>query len=562
MKTRISLLIAVCSILLLISAQIHAASDEPAAAAGAVTIVSSPGAYPLAMKWVTEYSRLHKGSNVTLKQADARELETLASGGEQIGFITGDELSALSTKPAWQIVAGRDLVVPVISSANPFLAGLVSQGVTPEDLSASLVRPGTLQWGTLLNHTENTPVHFVIPDDPRVKARISAFLGPEAAASAALSVVPREAFAAAVAGDPMAVGFCRLDDLLASDGQTMAAGIRLLPIDKNGNGKLDYMEQIYDNVQDLVRGAWIGKFPRTLTSELFSVAAAAPSDEQEAAFLSWVITDGQQYLAGNGFSELVINERQTQLDKISAGLIAAGPAVQTAGTVKYLLWALGGLILLILVIDLAIRFSRRKAAVAETAPETAPVFGEGTVNAPKGLYYDKTHTWVFMEQDGTVRAGIDDFLAHVTGTVTRIEMKNPGEKISKGDPFITIIQQGKKLVLYSPVTGTIRSQNRELLSHASLLHTSPYAGGWIYRIEPANWPREIGFLSMADNYREWLHAEFSRLKDFLASVMDSGQPQYAHVVLQDGGVLKEGLLEELSPEAWEDFQTRFLDNNK
>jgi hypothetical protein len=37
---------------------------------------------------------------------------------------------------------------------------------------------------------------------------------------------------------------------------------------------------------------------------------------------------------------------------------------------------------------------------------------------------------------------------------------------------------------------------------------------------------------------------------------------YQHIVLQDGGELKDNVLSDLGPEVWEDFQTRFIDTSK
>jgi hypothetical protein len=81
-------------------------------------------------------------------------------------------------------------------------------------------------------------------------------------------------------------------------------------------------------------------------------------------------------------------------------------------------------------------------------------------------------------------------------------------------------------------------------------------------IEPANWLREIQFLDMADKYKNWLLNEFSRLKDFLSTSLKVNRIEYEHVVLQDGGALKDSILEDLGPEVWEDFQTNFLDTYK
>lgn len=81
-------------------------------------------------------------------------------------------------------------------------------------------------------------------------------------------------------------------------------------------------------------------------------------------------------------------------------------------------------------------------------------------------------------------------------------------------------------------------------------------------IEPSNWLREIQFFDMADKYRKWIQNEFSRLKDFLATSLKVNKTEYENVVLQDGGALKDSILENLGPEVWEDFQTNFLDTNK
>ena len=69
-------------------------------------------------------------------------------------------------------------------------------------------------------------------------------------------------------------------------------------------------------------------------------------------------------------------------------------------------------------------------------------------------------------------------------------------------------------------------------------------------------------MDMAGKYRLWIDNEFSRLKDFLALTLKPGSLEYSHAVMQDGGVLKEGVLAEFGPEVWDDFQTKFLDTYK
>jgi glycine cleavage system H lipoate-binding protein len=179
-----------------------------------------------------------------------------------------------------------------------------------------------------------------------------------------------------------------------------------------------------------------------------------------------------------------------------------------------------------------------------------------------GLFFDKSHTWAYMEKDGLVKIGMDDFLQHVVGSITQMEMKKPGETIKKGEPLISLIQKGKKLTINAPVSGIIKEQNDELLYDSSLVNSAPYGEGWMYLIEPTNWSKEIPFLLMGEKYSIWLKNEFSRLKDFLASYVKPNSESYSPVVMQDGGELRDKLLSGLGPEVWEEFQTNFINTSK
>ncbi|HET6556504.1 MAG TPA: hypothetical protein VFG54_04260, partial [Prolixibacteraceae bacterium] len=182
--------------------------------------------------------------------------------------------------------------------------------------------------------------------------------------------------------------------------------------------------------------------------------------------------------------------------------------------------------------------------------------------APKGLYFDKTHTWAFMEKDGNVKVGIDDFLQHITGTLTRIIMREPGEKVRKGEKILTIVRDGKQLNIYSPISGIIRQQNTLLLTDSTLINSSPFSEGWVYLVEPNNWVREIRFLFMGEKYKEWIEDEFARLKDFIAYTVRSNSMLNAQIVLQDGGELADHILADMEPEVWEDFQMKFINTSK
>ncbi|MEI7527255.1 MAG: hypothetical protein WCJ95_23095, partial [Mariniphaga sp.] len=486
----------------------------------------------------------------------------IEGAGENLSFVSNKAPETINDATNWKLAVGRELIVPVMNAGNPFLNEILKQGVSPATIATVLKNPSKQNWGTLLAGKQINPVHIYMSDNEFVKAGVAKFINSTQIPDNCITMGSRSEIITALQKDPYAIGFCNLIDITGADNQSLAENIRLLPIDKNGNGTLDHMEDIYNDMNAFQRGVWIGKYPKALYSNIYAVSKAQPANESELAFLSWVITDGQQYMNASGYCELVNAESQSQLDKINATLIEV-PATKNESKTGIVLLILAIIISLSVIVSVIVRHARTKRSKSDaTLQPTMTGFDEHSVVVPAGLYFDKAHTWAFMEKDGLVTVGLDDFMQHITGPITRVEMKKAGEKIKKGELLFSLIQSGKQLNIYAPVSGTIRKHNEMLLHDSSILNESPYSEGWVYMIEPANWFKEIQFLDMAEQYKRWLNTEFSRVKDFLATVLKAGNPELSLILLQDGGLLKEGILADFGPEVWDDFQTNFLDNYK
>ncbi len=526
---------------------------------GAVNLSCTHDLYELTSVWVEEYNRLIPGIRISLPDAADNTLKLGA--GADLSFMSGTSPTMDVNEPNWKIVVGRDIIVPVINAKNIYLSNILRCGVSPEALAAIFSNPGKQNWGTLLGGEQKTPVHIYMVNDASVKTVVVKFLGGIQIPVVGITMGTKDEVLSAIQKDIYAVGFCKVVNILGADNQSLLQDIRLLPVDKNGNGSLDYMENIYSDINVFKRGVWIGKYPKTLYSNIYAVSKTQPINEVESAFLTWVLTDGQRFMNSCGYSDLAGSESQVQLDKINIAFISTSPI--NASTKTGLIWLILAIGIIIgLVITAVIRRYRNQESVIPDFTNPSPGFSENEINVPNGLYFDKAHTWVFMEKDGNIAIGMDDFLQHITGPITRIEMKNPGEKIKKGDFLFSIIQSGKQLSLFSPVSGTIKKQNEALITNASLINSSPYIEGWVYMIGAANWFQEIQLLNRADKHKKWLSTEFSRIKDFFAATFTPHSLEYTHVVLQDGGALKEGILADFGPEVWEDFQTNFLDYYK
>ncbi len=537
----------------------QAANNTGNSREGSISVLITPDLSTLTSKWAAEYGRLNPKMKINVIQVGAGELAGKLQSGA-LGLVSKESDPALRGKAAWNMVVARDVIVPVMNTTNPLLAEINRKGVSAAALAGIFENPNNSTWGTLLGNNHNNPVHCYIVNDPTVKAGLADFMKLNPSKINPVTVESGAALTAAIQKDPEAIGFCKLASILDKNIPSLAENIKLLPIDKNGNGTMDYMEKIFDNIPAFSRGVWIGKYPKSLTGNIYAVSAGKPAGENETALLSWIISDGQQFLNQQGYSDLVSNERQSQLDKLAAvPALSVSSVYSRQSYLKLALLIILAILVIGSIIDMVTRPGRNRSLEEGTVTGNAAGFDENSVILPKGLYFDKTHTWAFMEKDGSVKVGIDDFIQHITGTITRIEMKNPGDKVKKGDQLLTIIRNGKQLHLYAPVSGTITAHNNALVTDTSMINTDPYAGGWVYMIDPVNWVRETRFLTMADSYKSWLKDEFSRLRDFFAVALAAHSPEYAYVTMQDGGLLQDHILSDLDPKVWEDFQTKFID---
>ncbi|MCK4751180.1 MAG: hypothetical protein KAT15_29175, partial [Bacteroidales bacterium] len=417
-------------------------------------------------------------------------------------FSTDEYDKAFFSESSWKEVVGRDVIVPVINSGNPLMNEILRQGISPEELAQIINNPGMTSWGTLLQTGQNVPANLFVIDDASIHAGIAKLLNVDQIRIDGNKVEDGNDLISAVQNDLYSIGICKITDVIDPDHQSLFEQVKLLPIDKDGNGKIEYKENIYDDLNAFSRGVWIGKYPDALFSNIYSFSASQPTNESEVAFLKWIFTDGQRLLDNYGYSDLIPNERLAKVRLIDnydinrpAVIDYAIPKESLFSRIYFLAILMFITILLIMTILGFVYRENSNTGILEKIPVPRLVFNEDVVESPPGLYYDKTHTWAFMEKDGLVKIGIDDFLQHITGPLTRIKMKHPGERVRKGKHVFSIIQDGKQLDIRAPVTGTIKEQNKVLATDTSIINSSPYSEGWIYKIEPTNWQNEIQILS-------------------------------------------------------------------
>lgn len=525
-----------------------------------ITLVSSPELVKLTSHWATSFSEKHPGVEIQVTESPANK--RIEKAGEKL-VITSKAGDYKQDKQPWKVTLGRRAVVPVINSNNPLSEKISKCGVSNKELQEVLTGRAT-SWGSIVDNNISTKeIHYLQCDEPDINEQVNNFLGIEKTQPFKSYENPDELISA-IQNDPMAIGFCPLKYLISSDDSKLKQNIAILPIDRNESGKIEHMENICSDLNAFMRGVWIGKFPHSLCKNIHLMAKEKPSDSTTKEFITFLLTTGQDDLNTLGFSNLAYSERQAMINRLSEPEI--GITSSTGDSFSLVRTLLIILVILFVAGYLVSRYfgffrtDKLKKPIGEGGGHQ--IFDQHTIKAPEGLYFDKSHTWSFMEKNGLVRMGLDDFIQHVTGPLTRVNMKKPGETVKKGEPIVTLIQEGKQLTIKAPISGTIKEYNKTLPLEVEKINKEPYNGGWIYLIEPNNWQSEIPFLKMVNSYQEWLKNEFSRLKDFVSYSTSIDKNMNKQAVMQEGGALQDHFLEEMGPVLWEEFQRKFIDTPK
>jgi len=476
---------------------------------------------------------------------------------EGIALVNKACLSAKQGEHGMKLVVGRDVIVPLMSSKNPQKEYILEKGLSPQQFS-SLYKGEDISWGELLGRKDNRMLTAYVPSNKCARTYLGEFLNADPEKINGQEIDSPGEMIKRIETDPSAIGFCTLACLSSMEGKGLMAGISLVPIDMDGDGELERFEDIYGSYAELSHGIYVGKYPPELYSRIYALSVDQSLSEEESAFLAWVISVGQETLASNGVLKIDYSEKASGLNTLyPARLAIADVPVKSTATRNLVLLLAGLLSLGILVYIFTGRSVKNRAGSVLTTGGSSRPAGDSAVS-PAGLFYDRSHTWAFMEKSGHVRIGMADFIQQVCGQLTRVALKSPGEKIKKGESLFTIVQQGKHLEIKSPISGVVVKENRKLLQNATLINKDPYDAGWVYMVEPANWVNDMKSFFLGDSYGEWLKSEFARLKDFFATELKLNGKSEPIPVMQDGGEIRDGLLEDFGPEVWEEFQANFI----
>jgi glycine cleavage system H protein len=216
------------------------------------------------------------------------------------------------------------------------------------------------------------------------------------------------------------------------------------------------------------------------------------------------------------------------------------------------------LMLAMFAIFLTIDYVRKGKEAKETAAareeaasvpsRTLPTIVSG-FELPENRRYHLGHTWALQESPTLVRVGIDDFGARLVGKIDEITLPKRGQWIRQGQKFATLVRDGQKAELVSPVEGEVTNVNESLVSDAALLN-DPYGQGWFISVISPDLAISFRNLLNGSLARKWMAEASSRLQTQI--------PALAGAVAQDGGIAVHDLTVQMPTTKWAEITREFF----
>jgi phosphate transport system substrate-binding protein len=307
--------IIICSLLIHLTA-IKVNSQEKLE--GEISISGAFALYPMTVKWADEFRKINPDVRIDISAGGAgKGISDALSEMVDIGMVSREIYSEELGKGAFSVSVTKDAVVPVISASNPLLNSLLIIGIKKSVANDIWITGKYKTWAEAFGIKTTTPIHIYTRSDACGAAEMWAkYLGKKQEDLGGVGVFGDPGLAQAVKRDGLGIGFNNIGYAYDAKTRKQIAGIRVLPIDLNGNGKIDPDESFYESLDDLMKAIATNKYPSPPARELFFVTKGKPKSKAVVEFIKWILTDGQKFVNDAGYITLPKEKLSIELNKL------------------------------------------------------------------------------------------------------------------------------------------------------------------------------------------------------------------------------------------------------
>ena len=270
---------------------------------GELSLSGAFALYPLAVQWAAEFQASNPGVRVDISAGGAgKGMTDVLAGVVDMGMVSREVYPPETEKGAVGFAVAKDAVVPVINAANPRAAQLLKRGLTRETARRIWLTGEAKTWGDVLGTDDKTPLHAYTRSDACGAAETwAAWLGAKQEDLGGTAVFGDPGVAAAVQKDVCGIGLNNIGYAYDNDSHLPNEGLLILPIDSDGSGAITPDEDFYGTKDALIEAIAADRYPSPPARDLYLVTGGVPTNPVAAAFLEYVLTEGQRLNVPAGY---------------------------------------------------------------------------------------------------------------------------------------------------------------------------------------------------------------------------------------------------------------------
>jgi phosphate transport system substrate-binding protein len=285
-----------------------------------ITISGAWALYPMTIRWAEEYQALHPEVNFDISAGGAGKGMTDAlKEAVDIGMVSREVYESEIEKGAFWVSVSKDAVVPVANAENPVMAALLKKGITRQSFTEIWISVEERYWQDVVGVESEgrSAIRVYTRSDACGAAETWArYLGYHQEDLQGTGVFGDPGLADAVRKDISGIGYNNINFAYHAKTKMPAGGLRVIPVDLNGDGKIDESEDFYGTRDEIVEAIADGRYPSPPSRDLHFVTKGAPKRAVVREFIEWVLTDGQKYVDDAGYIKLPDSTLEDQLKKL------------------------------------------------------------------------------------------------------------------------------------------------------------------------------------------------------------------------------------------------------
>ncbi len=286
---------------------------------GRISISGAFAMYPLTVKWAEEFKKLHPKVTVDVSAGGAgKGMTDVLNGLVDVAMFSREVSKEETDKGAWYIAVAKDAVLPTINTNNPVYKSIMERGLTKQEFTDVFLTENIKTWQKLVKSPGNNKINVYTRSDACGAGEMWAkYMGKKQEDLKGIGVFGDPGMSDAVMKDKFGMGYNNV--IYAYDPKTKKNydGISVIPLDLNGNGKIDSTENFYTNLDNLMQAIKEDRFPIPPARNLYFITKGKTENALVLEFFRFVLAEGQKYIHEAGYVTLNDDKLKTEAAKIS-----------------------------------------------------------------------------------------------------------------------------------------------------------------------------------------------------------------------------------------------------